>query len=416
MAQTSGRENMKIVIVGHMDHGKSTLIGRLLYDTRSLSPDRMEVIRKTCGEMGKPVEFAFVMDHLREERERGMTIDTAQTFFHTPRRDYVIIDAPGHKEFMKNMITGASQAETSILIVDVHEGVMEQTRRHAYVLGMLNLRKNILVLNKMDLVGYDEAAFERVRGEITAFLKRLGIAPSFVIPVSGTGGDNFASPSGRMPWYKGPTLIEALDTLEKDRDLREKPLRLPVQDVYEREEGRIVAGRIESGSLREGDAVRVFPGEERATVSRVLEFGAARTSAEAGECVGVLLSGGAAPRRGDLLGALGDLPRLGTAVSANLFWMSAEAFVAGETLTLRLGTQETPCRIETIGKRIDSSTLDVIEENARTLGETEVGEVLVRTERPVAFELFSDIPELGRFVLERGNDIVAGGIITHGRR
>ena len=151
---------------------------------------------------------------------------------------------------MKNMITGASQAETSILIVDVHEGVMEQTRRHAYVLGMLNLRKNILVLNKMDLVDYDEAAFERVRGEITAFLKRLGIAPSFVIPVSGTGGDNFASPSGRMPWYKGPTLIEALDTLEKDRDLREKPLRLPVQDVYEREEGRIVAGRIESGDRK----------------------------------------------------------------------------------------------------------------------------------------------------------------------
>lgn len=406
------RENMKIVIVGHMDHGKSTLIGRLLYDTHSLPPDRMEVIRRTCGEMGKPVEFAFVMDHLKEERERGMTIDTAQTFFHTPRRDYVIIDAPGHKEFMKNMITGASQAETSILIVDTREGVMEQTRRHAYVLNMLNLKKNILVLNKMDLVGYREREFEAVRGEIGAFLARLGIVPSFVIPVCGTGGDNFASRSRRMPWYKGPTLIEALDTLEKDRDLREKPLRMPVQDVYDRDEGRIVAGRIESGTLREGDELRVVPGRGGVRVERILEFGAERNSAEAGECIGLALSGDAAPCRGDVLSAVDNLPRIGTAVTANLFWMSPQKFNIGETLILRLGTQETPCRVGEIRKRINSSTLDVIEENARMLEETEVGEVLIRTERPVAFELFSYIPELGRFVLERGNDIVAGGIIS----
>ena len=279
---------------------------------------------------------------------------------------------------------------------------------------MLNLKKNILVLNKMDLVGFREKKFEEARASIIAFLTKLGIAPAFIVPVSAATGDNFASRSVKMPWYAGPTLIEALDALENDRDLREKPLRMPVQDVYDRDGTRIVAGRIESGTLREGDAVRILPGEGRAAVAMVLEFGAERNAAEAGECVGLVLSGDAAPRRGDVLSSVDDLPHIGTAVTANIFWMSPQKFDIGETLTMRLGTQETPCRVGEIRKRIDSSTLDVIEENARTMEETEVGEVLIRADHPLAFELFSDIPELGRFVLERRNDIVAGGIITHG--
>lgn len=409
----AARDSMKIVIVGHMDHGKSTLIGRLLYDTGSLPPDRMEVIRQTCEGMGKPVEFAFVMDHLREERERGMTIDTAQTFFRTPSRDYVIIDAPGHKEFMKNMITGASQAETSILVIDVNEGVMEQTRRHAYVLGMLNLKRNILVLNKMDLVGFSRERFDMVRGEIAAFLKRLDIAPSFVIPVSGTGGDNFASRSERMPWYTGPTILEALDALEKDKDIREKPLRMPVQDVYLRGGRKIVAGRIEAGRLAEGDALTIFPESRGARIVQVIEFGKERREAVAGESIGLTLSGDGIVKRGDVLSAEDNAPRLGRRLAASLFWMSPMPFTLGATLTLRANTQERQCAIKEIRRRIDSSTLDTVEEDARTLSETEVGEVVIETDRPLAFELFSFIPEMGRFVLEIGNDIVAGGIITH---
>jgi len=405
------RESMKIVIVGHMDHGKSTLIGRLLYDTGSLSPDRMEVIRRTCEEMGKPVEFAFVMDHLREERERGMTIDTAQTFFRTPSRDYVIIDAPGHKEFMKNMITGASQAETSILVIDVREGVMEQTTRHAYVLGMLNLKRNILVLNKMDLVGYSEKKFQEVRGEISVFLKRLGIAPSFVVPVSGTGGDNFASRSEKMPWYTGPTILEALDALEKEKDIYERPLRMPVQDVCERKGGKIVVGRVESGRLAEGDELLLFPEKRKVTVARVLEFGKER---HAGESIGLIVSGGGAVKRGDVLSDAGNVPRLSRTLTASVFWISPRPFTLGETLTLRANTQERRCVVKEIRRRLNSSTLDTIEEGARALAETEVGEIIIETEHPLAFEFFSFIPELGRFVLERGNDIVAGGIITHG--
>jgi sulfate adenylyltransferase large subunit len=408
------RESMKIVIVGHVDHGKSTLIGRLLYDTGSLPPDRMEVIRQTCEGMGKRLEFAFVMDHLREERERGMTIDTAQTFFRTSARDYVIIDAPGHKEFMKNMITGASQAETSILVIDVNEGVMEQTRRHAYVLGMLNLKRNILVLNKMDLVGYSQESFEAVRDDITAFLKRLDIAPSFVVPVSGAAGDNFTSRSREMPWYGGPTILEALDALEKDKDIWEKPLRMPVQDVYRRGELDIAAGRIESGRLAEGDELTVFPDRRRVKVAQVLEFGRKRRAAMAGESIGLVLSGDGALKRGDVLSSSGNVPRLDGRLAASLFWMSPKPFTLGETLMLRANTQERQCAIEQLRRRIDSSTLDTVEERARTLNETEVGEVVIETEQPLAFELFSFIPEMGRFVLERGNDIVAGGIITHG--
>ena len=407
------RESMKIVIVGHVDHGKSTLIGRLLYDTGSLPPDRMEVIRKTCEEMGRPMEFAFVMDHLREERERGITIDTAQTFFRTPTRDYVIIDAPGHKEFMKNMITGASQAETSILVLDAQEGVMEQTKRHAYILGMLNLKKNILVLNKMDLVGYSEERFNEVKGEIIAFLKRLDIYPSFIVPVCGTIGDNFAKKSGKMPWYDGPTVFGALDALEKDRDISEKPLRMPVQDVYDLEGRKIIVGRVEAGTLKDGQEVVLLPEGKRVTVERFVEFGREKHSAEAGESIGLLLSGDGAARRGEMISSVDDRPRTGRRIHANLFWMCPRPFDIKEKLTFRINTQEAQCVVREITRRIDSSSLEVIEEDAKLLKVNEVGDIVIETERPVAFELFSFIPELGRFVMEHENDIVAGGIVTH---
>ena len=407
------RESMKIVIVGHVDHGKSTLIGRLLYDTGSLPPDRMEVIRKTCEEMGKRMEFAFVMDHLREERERGITIDTAQTFFRTPSRDYVIIDAPGHKEFIKNMITGASQAETSVLIIDVHEGVREQTKRHAYILGMLNLKKNILVVNKMDLVGYREEKFNKLKDEITAFLKRLDITPSFIVPACASLGENFAKSSDKMLWYKGPTVLDALDELEKDRDISDKPLRMPVQDVYRIDGRDILAGRIEAGKLSDGDEVLLLPENERVRVTELVEFGKERHSAEAGESIGIVLSKSKDVTRGDFLSAVGNKPQISNRIVANLFWMSPQPFRTGEELTFRINTQETACVVKDIMRRINSSSLEVIEENAKVLEENEVGEILVETSRPIAFELFRFIPELGRFVMERENDIVAGGIITH---
>ena len=212
---------MKIVIVGHVDHGKSTLIGRLFFDTGCLPEEKIEEVRKTCEALGRDMEFAFVMDHLEEERSQGVTIDTAQTFFNTDKRSYVIIDAPGHKEFIKNMITGASQAESAILIVDAEEGVREQTKRHAYILSLLGLDQVIVVINKMDLVNYKEETFNKLKDDVTAFLSSIKIKPSFVIPISAKEGDLVAKKLGRMEWYKGPTVLQALDAFKTRPGLSE---------------------------------------------------------------------------------------------------------------------------------------------------------------------------------------------------
>ena len=203
---------LPIVIVGHVDHGKSTLIGRLLYDTDCLPPDKYSEIQKSSEMLGREVEFAFVMDCFEEERSRGITIDTTQTFFKTPKRRYVIIDAPGHKEFLKNMITGSSQAEAALLIIDAFEGIRDQTRRHAYILGMLGFKQVCVLLNKIDLVHYSKDKFFELKNQVTDFLKQLNIHPTFVLPISAIRGDNVAQPSKKMPWFDGPTVLQAWDT------------------------------------------------------------------------------------------------------------------------------------------------------------------------------------------------------------
>ncbi|MFV1950885.1 MAG: GTP-binding protein, partial [Nitrospinota bacterium] len=246
---------LKIVIVGHVDHGKSTLIGRLFYDTDSLPPDKIEEIQRTCEELGREMEFAFLLDHLQEEREQGVTIDTAQTFFKTDTREYVIIDAPGHKEFLKNMITGASQAEAAVLIVDAMEGLQEQTKRHAYILDMLGLKQVVVVINKMDLVDFKEKRFEEVKSSLVTFLDSINIKPSSFIPISAKEGYNVAKKADIMGWYNGFTLLEALDTLNNQKSPVGKALQFPVQDVYKIGDKRILVGRIENGRIAKGQQV-----------------------------------------------------------------------------------------------------------------------------------------------------------------
>lgn len=226
---------LPIVIVGHVDHGKSTLIGRLLYDTGCLPSDKFAEIQKSSEMLGKIVEFAFVMDCLEEERSRGITIDTTQTFFKTSKRRYVIIDAPGHKEFLKNMITGTSQAEAALLIIDSSEGIRDQTKRHAYILSMLGLKQICVLLNKIDLINYSQEQFLQLKKTVTEFLEGLSIRPTFVLPVSAIQGDNVATPSNEISWFDGPTVLEALDTF-KELKVEEKPLRFPIQDIYSMDE------------------------------------------------------------------------------------------------------------------------------------------------------------------------------------
>jgi sulfate adenylyltransferase large subunit len=409
-------ESLAFVLVGHIDHGKSTLIGRLLCDTGSLPEGKLEEIEAAARAEGREMELAFILDHLHEERERGITIDTAQTFFSSDRRDYNIIDAPGHKEFIKNMITGASQAEAAVLLCSVAEGVQEQTKRHAYVLRLLGLDQVIVAYNKMDLVGFEEQRFEEVREAMDAFLARIGVTETIDVPVSARQGDNVAKRSGNMAWYDGPTILEALDSLSRAPAPTEKALRFPIQDVYEREGGPIVAGRVESGVMEVGQMLQFVPGGQTARVERIVQF--ARDDmqrAEAGECIGVVFNGPGL-RRGQVGCLAGDAPHMTNRFQASVFWLAPVPLRVdgdGEEITIQCATQEVQCRVAELRERIDSSTLEHLSTSPPHLEETEVGEMVLETSEPVAVESFYDVEELGRFVLVRDKAVVAGGIVTH---
>jgi sulfate adenylyltransferase large subunit len=405
------KEHMKIVIVGHVDHGKSTLIGRLLYDTNSIPESIYEEIKRVCEELGKEMEFAFFLDSLEEEREQSVTVDTTQIFFKTDKRDYVIIDAPGHKEFLKNMITGASLAEAAILIVDANEGVQEQTKRHAYILSMLGLKQVIVVLNKMDIINYDNAKFNTIKSEVLKFLDKLNIKPKLIIPISAMKGDNIAKKSENMSWYDNLSVLEALDTFNLKETLSKKSLRLPVQDVYKIDEKRILVGRIESGQLKQNDEVIFLPSEKKTKIKSIEVWNGEKTEAEIGESIGVIIEDPLFIQRGEVICTWG-LPKITDRFEANIFWMSKSPFNIKERLILKCATQEVRCNFERIKNKIDSSTLEEIGRDCHQLKETEVGNVMIKTEKPIVVENFNDVEGLGRFVLVKDDDTVAGGIIS----
>jgi bifunctional enzyme CysN/CysC len=267
----SAKEQMNIVIVGHVDHGKSTVVGRLFADTGTLPEGKLEAVRKECERTGKPFEYAFLLDALSDEQDQGITIDTARSFFKTKKRDYIIIDAPGHIEFLKNMISGAARAEAAVLVIDAKEGVRENSRRHGYILSMLGIKQIIICVNKMDLVNYDEAHFKKIEKEYREFLSTIGsVSPKAFIPISAVNGENLTAKSAKMTWFKGTTLLEALDTFEKEPPKNNRPFRFPVQAVYkfvsEGDDRRIFAGRIEAGTVNVGDKVIFLPSNKTSTI------------------------------------------------------------------------------------------------------------------------------------------------------
>ncbi|MHC4439591.1 MAG: sulfate adenylyltransferase subunit 1 [Planctomycetota bacterium] len=403
---------LSFVIVGHVDHGKSTLIGRLLYDTGSLTFDKIEEIQQASAEQGKETEFAYLLDHFEEERKQGITIDTTQVFFKTPKRCYTIIDAPGHVEFVKNMITGASHAEAAVLIVDVNEGIKQQTKRHSYILSMLGLNQVIVVMNKMDLVDFSAERFESVKQDLQQWLGAINIAPLFFVPISAIKGDNIAARSENMDWYAGPTFLESLDALQNTPPTEDKPLLLPVQDVYKIQDKRIGAGRVESGIIKKGAEVKVLPGGNVTSVLSIEKFLEDTDTAIAGECIGLTTADPVFLERGNVLCWPSDEPILTDKIAANMFWMSGRDFTTDQKLTIRCATQETSCKVVSIDKRIDSSTLELLETNCNTLKNLEVAEITIKTKKPIVVKNFNDVQELGRFVLVRDQNICASGIIT----
>ena len=404
---------LRLVIVGHVDHGKSTLVGRLLSDTGSLPEGKLDFIRNICKQQGKDFEFAFLLDALQEEQEQGITIDTSQIFFSTAKRKYVIIDAPGHKEFLKNMVTGAAEAEAALLLIDANEGVQEQSRRHGYILNLLGLTQVAVVINKMDLVGYDEKVYTNIKSEYTGFLDSLGIEAKEFIPVSAKLGVNIATLKDEMPWYKGTTVLNMLDQFEK-RPLQDHlPFRFPVQDVYKFDERRIIAGRGESGKVKTGDRVTFFPSHKQAVINSIEAWGVPEkpTSATSSESIGFTLDEQIFVERGDVCTLMDQLPIVSTTFDANVFWMGKRHLEKGRKFVIKLNTQEVECEVLEFKKAIDASTLETLT-GQNYIAKNDVAELTLKTRNPVAFDLFGSIATTGRFVLVDGYDVCGGGIIT----
>ena len=404
---------LRLVIVGHVDHGKSTLVGRLLSDTGSLPEGKLDFIRNICKQQGKDFEFAFLLDALQEEQEQGITIDTSQIFFSTAKRKYVIIDAPGHKEFLKNMVTGAADAEAALLLIDANEGVQEQSRRHGYILKLLGLTQVAVVINKMDLVGYDEKVYTNIKSEYTGFLDSLGIEAKEFIPVSAKLGVNIATLKDEMPWYKGTTVLNMLDQFEK-RPLQDHlPFRFPVQDVYKFDERRIIAGRVESGKVKTGDRVTFFPSHKQAVINSIEAWGVPEkpTSATSSESIGFTLDEQIFVERGDVCTLMDQLPIVSTTFDANVFWMGKRHLEKGRKFVIKLNTQEVECEVLEFKKAIDASTLETLT-GQNYIAKNDVAELTLKTRNPVAFDLFGSIATTGRFVLVDGYDVCGGGIIT----
>jgi bifunctional enzyme CysN/CysC len=410
------REQMDIVVIGHVDHGKSTLVGRLLADTGSLPEGKLQQVQQACRRNAKPFEYAFLLDALKDEQTQGITIDSARCFFHTARREYIIIDAPGHIEFLKNMISGAARAEAGLLVIDVAEGVRENSRRHGYLMSMLGVRQIAVCVNKMDLVGYREEAFAAVRDEYGQFLARIGLEPLAFIPISAREGDNVARRSGPMSWYTGPTILDLLDTLQKEPAPVDKPLRLPVQDVYKftehGDDRRIIAGRILTGRLHAGDEVVFLPSAKRSHIQSVEAFpSSTRQEAQAGESTGVTLQTQVYVKPGELMVKAGESqPSSSTKLEANLFWLSPNPMVMGKRYKLKLHATRAAAYLTAVHTVIDASNLTTVA-NRRQIERHDVAHVTLETLKPVACDPAVEIPQTGRFVIIDDYEIAGGGVI-----
>ncbi|HUE84640.1 MAG TPA: GTP-binding protein [Vicinamibacterales bacterium] len=400
------------VVVGHVDHGKSTLVGRLLADTDSLPVEKIDKVRRICAEQRKPFEHAFLLDALEAEQLQGVTIDVTEVQLTWQERTFVLIDAPGHKEFLRNMISGAAHADAAFLLIDAGEGVQEQSYRHAYLLSFLGVRDVAVIVSKMDLVGYSQDVFEAIRKEYTAFLDTIGVHPKAFIPISAREGDNVVTRSPRIDWYDGPAVLELLAAVDARVVAEPGPLRLPVQDVYKFDHRRIVAGRLESGRVSPGDEIQVFPSGHRARVKSIEAWpeGPDRDVAAARDTTGITLDYQLFVQRGDVIADPQRPPHVSSFLTANVFWLGRAPLELRRRYKLKLATLERDVEVSSITRVMSAVTLEV--QTDRTgIGQNEAGEVVFRSARPFVFDVASDVPTMGRFVLLDGYDVVGGGIV-----
>jgi bifunctional enzyme CysN/CysC len=411
------REQMNIVIVGHVDHGKSTVIGRLLADTGSLPEGKLEAVKTMCERNAKPFEYAFLLDALKDERSQGITIDTARCFFKTSKRDYILLDAPGHIEFLKNMVTGASHAEAALLVIDAKEGIRENTKRHGMVISMIGIKQVVVLVNKMDLVNFSRDVFDRLETEYRAFLAGLQVEPVRFVPISAFQGDNLARKSSNMDWYQGPTVLAQLDAFIRKEEPVKQPFRFPVQDVYkfteQNDDRRIIAGTVETGEIKTGEEVVFQPSGKRARIKSVEEFNAAsqRTSASAGESIGFTLNTELYLQPGEIMVRPRETPpKTHCRFRANIFWVGHSPMISGKVYKLKLASARVQVKLVGLDRVLDAADLSLVE-NQQSINRHDVATCVLETIKPIAYDLAEHIETLSRFVIVDQYEIAGGGII-----
>jgi bifunctional enzyme CysN/CysC len=412
----ANKDHMDVVIVGHVDHGKSTVIGRLMADTGSLPEGKLDQVKAMCAANARPFEYAFLLDALKNEQAQGITIDTARCFFKTDKRNYIIHDAPGHIEFLKNMVTGAARAEAALLVIDAQEGIQENSKRHGYMVSMLGVKQLAVLVNKMDLVNCSEETFNDIQTEYTTFLNELGVEPTAFIPISAREGMNITENAFEMSWYTGMTVLDQVDSFTKLRGEADKVFRMPVQDIYkftaQDDDRRIVSGTITTGRVSVGDDVVFYPSMKESTIKSIEGFNTPeRNSAEAGYATGFQCTTQIYIKPGELMVRKADpQPNVGRRFRCNLFWMGRPALVKNKEYKLKIGSTNVSVQLAEIHQVLDASELSSIE-NKEQVDRHDVAECILETARPIAYDLRNEIETTGRFVIVDGYEIAGCGII-----
>ncbi len=420
LQQHESKPLLRFITCGSVDDGKSTLIGRLLYESKRLFDDQLAALEadsRRHGTQGERIDYALLLDGLAAEREQGITIDVAYRYFDTDRRKYIVADCPGHEQYTRNMATGASTADLAVVLVDARKGLLQQTRRHSYIISLLGIGQVVLAVNKMDLVGYDPAVFERIAAEYAALAAQMGIAHVQAIPLSALEGQNLSMRSALMPWYDGPTLIEHLDTVAIAGHDGGGGLRLPVQWVNRpHQDFRGFAGTLAAGQVRAGDAVVVLPSARRSTVREVLGPDGPLDVARAGQAVTLVLADEIDVSRGDVIAAAGDPPEVADQFAAHVLWMDDAALLPGRPYWLQIGSRSVAASVSEIKHRIDVNTQDKLA--AKRLELNEVGYCNLSLDEPIAFEPYARNRALGGFILidRQSNATVAAGTLDFALR
>ena len=416
LAQNEAKSLLRFITCGSVDDGKSTLIGRLLYESKALFDDQLAVLKsdsKRFGTRGEAIDFALLVDGLAAEREQGITIDVAYRYFATDKRKFIVADCPGHEQYTRNMVTGASTADLAVILVDARHGVLTQTRRHSYLAKLLGIRQFVLAVNKMDLVGYDRATFDRAVMTYRAFASEIGLPSFTAIPISGVVGDNITARSAAMPWYSGPALLDHLEAVSVDADNdRAKPFRMPVQWVNRPDlDFRGFAGLVASGEIGPGDSVRVLPSGRTTRIDRIVAAGGDLISAKAGQSVTLTLADPVDCARGDVIAAADAPPQSADRFEATVVWMADAAMVPGRAYQLKLATQTVSATLAAPKYEINVNTLDQLA--AKTLDLNAIGVVEIATDKPIVFEPYADSRTLGGFILidRATNATVAAGML-----